>query len=111
MLERNTQGTIDVVRGDDALISERLEQLSDLLQECLEQGQPQAVLDMGDAPLIDSAGLELLLNAQTDFQRRGGVLKLAAVNPLCEEILSVSGVADHFEIHSDVKAALGSFVQ
>ncbi len=111
MFKRNTQGTIDVVRGDDALVSERLDELSDLLEECLEQGQPRAVLDMQDALLIDSAGLELLLDAQTDFQRRGGVLKLAAVNPLCEEILSVSGVANQFEIHCDVKAAVGSFVQ
>lgn len=111
MFERNTLGTIDVVRGDDALVSEHLKQLSDLLEECLEQGQARAVLDMRDAPLIDSAGLELLLDAQTDFQRRGGALKLAAVNPLCKEILSVSGVANHFEIHSDVKAAVGSFVQ
>ena len=111
MFKRETRGTIDVVRGNDALISQRLQQLSDLLEECLEQGQPRAVLDMREAPLIDSAGLELLLDAQTDFQRRGGDLKLAAVNPLCEEILSISGVADHFEIHSDVKAALGSFVQ
>ena len=111
MFERSTQGTIDIVRGGDALISERLAQLSELLEECLEQGQPRAVLDMRDAPLIDSAGLELLLDTQIDFQRRGGVLKLAAVNPLCEEILSLSGVASHFEIHSNVKTAVGSFVQ
>ena len=111
MFKRDSLGTIDVVRGDDALVTEHLELLSELLEECLELGQPRAVLDMRDAQLIDSAGLELLLNAQTDFQQRGGVLKLAAVNTLCEEILSVSGVADHFEIHSDVKAAVGSFVQ
>jgi anti-anti-sigma factor len=109
--ERNTQGTVDVVCGDDAMVSERLEQLSDLLHECLEEGQPQAVLDMRDAPLIDSAGLELLVDIQTAFQGRRGVLKLAAVNPLCEEILSISGVASHFEIHADVKTAVGSFAR
>jgi anti-sigma B factor antagonist len=102
---------VDVIRGDDALISERLQQLSDLLAECLEQGQPRAVLDMQKAALIDSAGLELLLDAQTDFQQRGGALKLAAVNALCEEILSVSGVADHLEIHPEVKTAVGSFAE
>ena len=111
MYERQRQGAVDVVRGDDALVSERLEQLSDLLEECLGRGQPRAVLDMQDAPLVDSAGLELLMDAQTDFQRRGGALKLAAPNPLCKEILSLSGVARHLEIHSDVKMAVGSFVQ
>ena len=111
MFERYRQGSVDVVRGDDALVRERLQQLSDLLEECLEQGQPRAVLDMRNAPLVDSAGLELLMDAQTDFQRRGGSLKLAALNPLCEEILSLSGVANHLEIHCDVKTAVGSFVQ
>ena len=111
MFKRETLGTIDVVVGESALISEHLGLLSSLLEECLESGQPRAVLDMRGAPLIDSAGLELLLDAQDEFRRRGGVLKLAAVSPLCSEVLSISGVEDRFEIHADVNAAVGSFVQ
>jgi anti-anti-sigma factor len=111
MFERDTQGTIDVIRGDDALVSEHLERLSNLLEECLDKGPPRAVLDMRDASLIDSAGLELLLDAQTDFQRRGGALKLAAPSPLCKEILALCGVAEHLEIYSDAKTAVGSFAR
>ena len=105
------QGAVDVLRGDDAMTSERLQLLSDLLEECLEQGQPRVVLDMQHVPLIDSAGLELLLDTQTDFQQRGGALKLAAVNALCEEILQISGVANQVEIHNEISRAVGSFAE
>jgi anti-anti-sigma factor len=111
VFERHTQGTIDVIRVDDALVTEHLEQLSELLEECFGNGQPRAVLDMRESPLIDGAGLELLLEAQDDFQRRGGALKLAAPNPLCKEILSLCGVAEHLEIYSDAKTAVGSFAR
>jgi anti-anti-sigma factor len=111
MYERRTQGTIDVIRGDDPLVIEQLDQLSGLLDECLGKGQPRAVLDMREAPLIDSAGLELLLDAQADFQRRGGALKLAAPNPLCKEILTVCGLAEQLEIYTDTKTAVGSFAR
>lgn len=111
MVERFTQGTVDVVRVDDAMVSEHLQPLSDVLKELLEQGQPRTVLDMQEVPLVDSEGLELLLDTQIDFERRGGALKLAAPNPLCKDILSISGLANQLEIHSDVKTAVGSFVQ
>ena len=111
MFERHTQGTVDVIHVNDALVTEHLQRLSDLLEECLDNGQPRAVLDMREAPLIDSAGLELLLDVQTDFQRRGGALKLAAPNPLCREILSLCGVAEHLEIYADAKTAIGSYAR
>ncbi len=38
-------------------------------------------------------------------------LKLAAPSPLCEEILSVTGVGEGFEIFEDAALAVGSFVR
>ena len=83
----------------------------ELLQSCGTHGQPRAVLDLERIPLIDSAGMEMLLDVQEDFQRRGGALKLAGRNPLCQEILAVTGVGSHFEVFSDAASAVGSFVQ
>ena len=40
-------------------------------------GQPHVVLDLQGVAVIDSAGLELLLDAQEKCQRMGGALKLA----------------------------------
>ncbi len=111
MFERAKQGAVDVVRGDDPLSVDFVPRVLQLLQECGSHGQPRAVLDLESVPLVDSAGLEMLLDVQEDFQRRGGALKLAVRNSLCREILSVTGVGGHFEIYSEAASAVGSFVQ
>ena len=90
---------------------DHLDEVAKLLRECLSNGQPYIVLDLEKVPLIDSAGLELLLDAKEDFERLGGTLKLAASNPLCDEILSVTGVGRSFEIFPEATSAVGSFVR
>jgi anti-anti-sigma factor len=94
-----------------ALAGENLQELAATLQQCLGDGQPRAVLDMQEIPLLDSAGLELLLDVQEEFEQRAGRLKLAAASPLCRDILNVTGVGNHFEIYRELKSAIGSFLQ
>ena len=48
-----------------------------MLEACVERGQPHVVLDLQGVALIDSTGLELLLDAQEECQRMGGAMKLA----------------------------------
>jgi len=111
VIERQRQGTIDVLRCTEAIVAEHLEELAVLVSECFAGRQPSAVLDLHMVPLIDSAGLEWLLDTGERFDRCGGVLKLAQPNELCREILACSGVGERFEVLPDVKAAVGSFVQ
>lgn len=111
MFQRMRQGAVDVVCGDDPLNVDFVPRVLELLQQCGAQGQPHVVLDLERVPLVDSAGLEMLLDVQEDFQRRGGALKLAVGNALCREILAVTGVGSHFEIFQEAASAVGSFVQ
>jgi len=111
VFERQRQGTVDVVRCTEAIIEEHLDELSSLLEACVESGQPRAVLDLHMVPLMDSSGLEKLLEIQEKFDRVGGGLKLAAPNDLCREILACTGLLDQVEVFSDVKTAVGSFAR
>ena len=54
-----------------------------MLESRVETGQPQIVLDLQGVAVIDSAGLELLLDYQEKCQRMGGALKLANVGARC----------------------------
>jgi anti-anti-sigma factor len=110
MFTRSKQGAIHVVSGNAALAGTQLDELAAALEECLADGQPKAVLDMSDIALIDSAGLERLLDIQDRFEQRAGALKLAAPNALCQDILAATGVAIHFEVCPDTKSAIGSFL-
>jgi len=111
MFERVTHGAVDVIQGDLPLNVENAEALADLLQQSLFSGQPYVVVDLEEVPLIDSAGLELLLQYQEEFQQLGGALKLAAPNRLCDEILSVTGTGQSFEVFPEALLAVGSYAR
>ena len=111
MINVESQGAVDVVRLDGALNHENADQLAQVIQSGLSGGQPMVVLDMSDVPLLDSAGLEALLDARDFVLRKGGDLKLASLSQLCQEVLRVTGVGSHFQCHPVAKSAVGSFVQ
>lgn len=111
MFERVKQGAVDVVLGDLPLNEEHVADLRDVLTGCLTGGQPCVVFDLSNTPLIDGAGLELLLDFKEEFEALGGALKLAGPNPLCREILAVTGAGSELEVFPEPLSAVGSFVR
>ncbi len=111
MFERVTQGAVDVIQGDAPLNVERTDEVALLLEGCLAGGRPYVVLDLDGVPLLDGAGLELLLDFQERLQQLGGALKLAGVNPLCRDILEATGIRGSFEVFPEALSAVGSFVR
>ncbi len=111
MFERIRQGAVDVIRGDSPINGEHVERVGRLLAECLAESQPYVVFDLDNVPLIDSAGLELILDFSEEFRDLGGALKLAGASPLVQEILSVSGLRGRIEVFRESLAAAGSFAR
>ncbi len=111
MFTRSRQGAVDVISGTDPLNVDHVEDASTVVDECLAAGQPRLVLDLREIPLLDSAGLEFLLEVRDRCIERGGQLQLAAPNVLCRDILEVTGVTSDFELFSDAVEAAGSFAQ
>ncbi|MCH2114013.1 MAG: STAS domain-containing protein [Pirellulales bacterium] len=111
MFSVESQGAVDVVRAAGPLTHENAHELSDTIFGGLPGGQPMVVLDMHEIPLVDSAGLEALLDVQQAVQSMGGSMKLATLSPLCQEILRITEVEQHVEAYHDVKTAVGSFVK
>ena len=54
------------------------------------QGQDHVVLDFAGVNYISSAGLRVLMLAAKQAKAQGGVLAVAAVQPLVQEILQIS---------------------
>ncbi len=111
MFSVESQGAVDVVKPMAPLCHDNAGDLIETVNVRLSKGQPMVVLDMSEVPLIDSAGLDSLLDVQESLHSRGGVMKLAGVTQLCQEILRITGVHQQFESHHDIKNAVGSFVQ
>ncbi len=111
MFQLSKQGAVDVIFGEAPLNIEHIEEVADLISACQGQGQPRIVFDLKYVPLIDSAGLELLLDAHDQCVQRGGLLQLAAPNQLCRDILNVTDADSQFMLFDDVMSAVGSFAQ
>lgn len=111
MFESSKQGAVHLVTGDCPLNLEGVGNARRVLEECLSKGQPRVVLQMQGVALLDSAGLELLLDIRDACLRRGGALQLAAPNPLCRDILRATGLTGQFSVYDDAIAAMGSFAQ
>jgi anti-anti-sigma factor len=111
MFAVKTQGAVEVIVPNVPLKGEYVDELRETVEHCLTDGLPMLVLNLHDVALLDSAGLELLLDIHDQVQNRGGAVKLASLTPLSQDILRLTGVGEHFEIFPDEKAAVRSFVQ
>ncbi|NND60205.1 MAG: Flp pilus assembly complex ATPase component TadA, partial [Gammaproteobacteria bacterium] len=95
-LRRIRLGAITQVRPRDSLTdTDARQQLSDAIDQGIAAGETRVVVDMSAVQLIDSAGLELLLDMQDALLRHGGWLKLTKTNPVVTDVLRVTGVSDH----------------
>ena len=111
MFSVESQGAVDVVKPVGPLNVENAPGLLDTVATGLSEGLPMVVVDLTEVALIDSAGLEALVDAREKIQLKGGSIKLACLNPLCQEILRITQIDQQFELFTDPKAAVGSFVR
>jgi anti-anti-sigma factor len=111
MFERVRQGAVDVLRGDEALVADNLPRPAQLLDACFTAGIPRVVLDLESVPLMDSKGLEWVLDTHDRLLDRGSSLRIVANQSLCREILQLTGVAEKCQVYGDLTSAVASFIQ
>jgi anti-anti-sigma factor len=105
------QGAVRVIQGEAPLNGDYVAAAASCSKPLWSSGQPKLVFDLSGVPLINSEGLELLLDVRDRCAERGGALVLAAPTPLCREILSATGVLAGIAVFDDTVSAAGSFAQ
>ncbi len=65
------QGAVDVGQLSGPLDHENADRLVETVQSGLAEGQPMVVLDMSDVPLMDSAGLDALMDVHDAVHLKG----------------------------------------
>lgn len=111
MFAIDMHGAVEVVKPRVALNHESASKFCEAVVDRRRGGQPMVVIDLSQTPLVDSAGLEALLDVRDRMAELGGAVKLASVNPLCRDVLRVTGVADVYETYKDANEAVRSFVR
>lgn len=79
------------------------------LQGAVAEGKRNIVLDMADVSYINSAGSRTLARALTRNRRRGGDVKLAALNQKVLRVFQIFGFDKVFSLYDTVEMALAGF--
>jgi anti-anti-sigma factor len=108
-VKRNTVGLVTFLSPDAALIGENMPLLDEAITGCLAKGEIRLILDLTHVPYIDSEALEKLLEYGNQFRKKGGSIKISNPNPLCNEILKITGMSQYFDISFDLKEAARGF--
>lgn len=106
-----TVGSVSIIKTGDSLQGECLVQCRKSLDDCLVNRRSLIVLNLSESPLINSEGLEFIVDAQQQCLLRGGKLVVANPQPLCAEILYITGVDECVAVFDDVRTALAEFAK
>ena len=92
-----------IILGDDSTL------LKDKLHSLLHQGKRNLLLNLGQVPYVDSAGLGALVSAYTTVTREGGSLKLTNVTKRMQDLLSITKLLTVFETFDSEDEAIRSY--
>jgi anti-sigma B factor antagonist len=72
-------------------------------------GTKKILLNLGDVPYIDSAGLGEVVRTYTTVSRQGGVLKLLNLTKRIQDLLAITKLLTVFETYENEAEAVKSF--
>jgi anti-sigma B factor antagonist len=90
-------------------LGEGTQRFRSLIQDTLEAGKKNILLNMSEVYYLDSSGLGELVAAYTTAARRGGNLKLMKLSPRVRDIVQLTKVYRIFEVFDDEDSAVRSF--
>ncbi len=105
----STNGPVTVVAISGSVDSLNADQLTQSFDAQVRSGRIRLVADFSSVSYTSSAGLRSLLAAVKDSRRAGGDLRIAAVQPSVQRVLSLSGFTSIIRVFDDVGSAVDSF--
>ncbi len=94
-------GKILIGEGDDAL--------RDAVTRLVDGGKTKLILNLGDVPYVDSAGLGEIVRCYTTVSRKGGRLKLVNLTKKIKDLLAITKLLTVFETYDSEDEAVRSF--
>lgn len=99
------QGTLCVVDLVGELVGESVDQVRRACLERVQAGVNNLILDLSETVLIDSCGLETLLDLADATTLRGGRCVIAAPDAAVRSVLEITRLHERMEIHAGVEQA------
>lgn len=111
-LESLHEAGVGILRVHGNLDHGTVRRVEEAVQHLVEgQDPPRLLIDLTRSPMVDSAGLGVLVKSHKRCAERGGTLKIAGVNDKIAKLLGVTHLTGLFEIYSDAAEGVASFRQ
>ena len=109
-IEERTVGDITILdlKGKMTL-GEGDELLKDKVNSLMNQGKKKILMNLGEVPYIDSAGLGEIVRTYTTVSRQGGTMKLVNLTKRITDLLSITKLLTVFETFDNEPEALKSY--
>jgi anti-sigma B factor antagonist len=84
-------------------------EIKQAVNELLKKGNKNIILNLGNVPYVDSAGLGEIMRCFTTLRREGGDFKLVSPNQRIMDLLSITKLLNVFDIYDNESTAIKSF--
>ncbi len=99
----------DLVQIEGRVDSSNAEKLQIALEQQIDKGVVNLVVDLEKVDYMSSAGLRTLVSALKRVKKDGGDLRICAPSERVQEVLELAGLTSIFEVFDDQVTAVGSF--
>jgi anti-sigma B factor antagonist len=109
-IDERTVGDVTILdMQGKLLIGEGDELLREKINGLVEGGTTKILLNLGDVPYMDSAGLGEVVRCYTTVSRKNGKLKLVNLTKRLQDLLSITKLLTVFETYESEDEAVKSF--
>ena len=84
-------------------------EIKQIVDNLLDRGSRQFLLNMSRVPYLDSAGLGEIIRCFTALRKNGGSFKLLSPNQRIIDLMTITKLLDVFDIFENEAAAIASF--
>lgn len=104
-----TYGDVAVARLEDELTTDNVTRFEALLDQPIEEGVRNFVIDMEKTEYMDNAGLEAIDEFSIRLENTGGQLKFSGLGPGCRKIFELTRFDRRFDLFDSLIDAVRSF--
>ena len=95
---RSRVGAMTYLAPRNKLVGDSIESFKSVVSDCIEKNETHIIVDLATTALINSAALEVLLDAQDELIKLGGSLKIANVKDNILEVFQITGFKNAISI-------------
>ena len=111
-LKSRTVGTISLLTPKGYLTGgEETEELEMAIKQLSDEGNKSLILNLSETQHLNSTALGVLISAHSNYVRRGGQMKLAAIDKRIENIFVITKLSLVFDVYSTEEQAIASFAE